>query len=140
MTAFVDSTQGNLYVNGSRVGKVRGFSISGEAEPLETTTLDDYVRTYATGRRRYQGSCNLFYYETDQKKVEGSALIGSILKSGNTPSAGKCRLKFEVQNRALEFDAIVTTVETGLSAGGIMMAAINFVVTGQLIDASLGGE
>lgn len=138
MTGFFDSTQGKLFVNGSRIGRVRSLSISGEAEPLETTTLEDYARKYASGRKRFQGSCNVFYYETDAKALEGKDLIGSVFTTSGT-YASKCRMRFEAQGRAMEFDAIVTAVDTGLSTGGIMMAAINFVVTGKLVEASLGG-
>jgi len=139
MGKFYTGIEGSLSVDGVKVGKVRDWRFSGEAEALEVTTLGDYARSYTLGRQSHGGSCSLFWYANDQGTLEAKPLLGSILRTGRVDPDKKYRLRLTSSNLAYEFDAVITTVETGAQAGDVIQAGISFTVCGELLAVNLGG-
>lgn len=139
MGKFYSGIQGSLSVDGVKVGKVRDWSLTGEVEALEATTLDDFARTDLPGRQRYSGNCTLYWYANDEGNVEGSSLINSLLRIDAVDKNVRPRLTLSSLNLTYELDALVTSIETGAEAGGVMSAAISFLGQGPLIQANPGG-
>ena len=140
MGKIYSGIEGGLVVDGLKVGKVRDWSIAGAIASLETTTLADYMPTYRAGRQEYSGSCKLYYYRNAAGTVEGQALFGAVLRTGHVDPDQKHRFKLVAGDRSLEFDALVTSVGLGAEQGDVMSADVSFVVSGPLIEASLGGS
>ena len=132
--------EGSLFVDGAKVGKVKSWDLAGSAETLPTTTLGDYAPTYRYGRQSYDGSCTLYYYRNEADSIEGKTLFGAVLRTGKIDTAQKHRLKLVAGDRSLEFDALVTSVGLGAEQGDVMSADVSFVVSGPLIEASMGGS
>jgi hypothetical protein len=132
--------EGSLFVDGQKVGKVRNWTFDGDAEALETTTLGDYAPTYRYGRQSYAGSCTLYYYRNEADSIEGKTLFGTVLRTGKIDPDQKHRFKLVAGDRSLEFDALVTSVGLGAEQGDVMSADVSFVVSGPLIEASMGGS
>lgn len=138
MAKFYSGTDGRLSVDGVVVGKVRDWSFSGTKQALETTTLADNAATYCNGRQSYGGSCEVFYYEDANSQLSPKPLLSDVLRTTAATPNQKRRLVLSAGERKLEFDALITDVEIEASAGDVMSASISFVVSGQLIDASIG--
>ena len=132
--------EGSLFVDGAKVGKVKSWDLAGSAETLPTTTLGDYAPTYRYGRQSYDGSCTLYYYRNEADSIEGKTLFGTVLRTGKIDPDQKHRFKLVAGDRSLEFDALVTSVGLGAEQGAVMSADVSFVVSGPLIEASLGGS
>lgn len=139
MAKFYTGIEGSLSVDGVKIGKVRDWSFSGEADAIETTHLGEYGRQYIAGRQSHSGSCTLFWYANSDGAVEGRPLIGALLRTGHISPTERFTFRLESANVALEFQALVTRVETGVSPGSVMQASIGFVVCGELTEANLGG-
>jgi hypothetical protein len=139
MAKYYNGTDGSLSVDGVVIGKVRNWSFTGSVDALGTTTLADSAATYRSGRQSYSGSCDVLYYADGQGAVVSKPLLSDVLRTGAVAPSQKRRLVLAASARKLEFDAVITNVQIGASAGEVMQASISFVVTGQLVDASMGG-
>lgn len=142
MSKYLTGIDGTLYCDGAKVGRVSDWSFSGEVDALETTTLGDYARTFASGVQSYSGSCSVFCYEDDLGQLESFALTGDVLRTSATQYNSKHRLKLlvkgQAKDRAIECDVVITSVGVEASAGDVIKAEIEFVVTSGLIAAGLG--
>jgi hypothetical protein len=132
--------EGSLFVDGQKVGKVRKWTFDGDAEALETTTLGDYAPTYRYGRQSYAGRCTLYYYRNKTGVIEGKTLFGALLRTGRIDPDQKYRLRLVAADRSVEFDALITSFGIGAEQGDVMSADVSFVVSGPLIEASMGGS
>lgn len=139
MGRFYTGLEGSLTVNGVKIGKVRDWSFSGDAEAIETTHLGEYGRQYIAGRQSHAGSCSLFWYANSNGEIEGRPLIGALLRTGHVSPTERFTFRLESSNMALEFQALVTHVETGVSPGDVMQASVAFTVCGELSEVNLGG-
>lgn len=140
MAGFYSGIDGSLLVDGVAVGKVKQWDFRSDAEVLVTTTLSSAAPTYCHGRAGHNGSCTLLYYENPDASVDGRPLIGSLTRTGAVPTGQVFRLELVARQRSVVFDALVTSVRLSSLAGRVMEANIDFVVTGLLSEASLGGS
>ena len=132
--------EGSLFVDGAKVGKVKSWDLAGSAETLSTTTLGDYAPTYRYGRQAYSGSCTLYYYRNETGVIEGKTLFGALLRTGRIDPEQKYRLRLVAADRSVEFDALITSFSISATQGDVISADVSFVVSGPLIEASLGGS
>lgn len=139
MAKFYSGTDGRLSVDGVVIGKVSAWSFSGSKQALETTTLADSAATYCNGRQSYSGSCEVFYYADANGQLPSKPMLSDVLRTAAATPNQKRRLVLSAGERKLEFDALITDVGLEASAGEVMSASIAFVVSGQLVDASIGG-
>lgn len=139
MGKFYNGIEGSLSVDGAQIGKVRDWRFTADVEALDVTTLGDYSVNYMPGRQRYSGACNLYWYSTDEGKLESKPLVGAILTTGKVDPDKKYRLRLASSNLVYEFDALITNVSTGAQAGDVIQAGIAFNVCGPLRQVNLGG-
>jgi hypothetical protein len=78
--AFYSGLDGQLYLDGSKIGKVQNWSLNASQAVLETTSLEDTDRTLINGVRSMSGSCRVFYHSDGN----ASDFIDNIIKSGAT--------------------------------------------------------
>lgn len=140
MAKYYNGIEGKLSVDGVAIGRVASWDFSTEIEALDVTTLGDASKVYRTGRQSSSGSCAFFYYAAADGHIEARPLLSSLIRTGRVPTNQTYRLKLASADRSVEFDAVVTSVQTGASAGGVMQASVSFVATGPLLEASLGGN
>ena len=131
---------GALYADGNKVARVADWSLSAQAESLETTSLGDFARTYVYGKQGFSGSCTLYYYEDDAGKVNGAALLTDTLRTTQTPTepTHTIELRFDggASTRRVSFKALLQDVQIAASVGGVIQAQVSFTVTGALTAAS----
>jgi hypothetical protein len=66
--------------------------------------------------------------------------LSDVINTGGVPPDQKRRLELTAGDRKLSFDAVITDVAVAAEAGDVMRAAVSFVVSGPLVEASLGGS
>ena len=129
-----------LYVDGAKVGRVTAWSIDGNVDALETTTLGDFARSYMQGLEAYSGSLTLLYYENTSNAIEGSSLLEDVFRTTAAPTAThglELRLSNGSKTRSIGFKAVITSSSISASVGDIVTAELSFDVTGPLTTATV---
>ena len=133
---------GSLYADGNKVAKATSWSFNASADALKTTTLGDFANTYVYGVQSYTGSCSVLYYENDAGQVDGSVLMGDVLRTTQTPTDQTHELELRYENgaksHAIRFDCLLNSVTVSATAGEIITAQVTFTVTGALKASSVG--
>ena len=143
MAGFYSGKEGQLFIDGTQVAKVRSFSFSFNQAVLETVSLEDTDRTIIHGTRSYTGSASVYYYQETAGGGAGqlSTLINNIIKTGGSAGDGsnaestamtfKLRIKDgSTAGRFIEFQAIPTSFSITSSVGEVTAADISFEVNG----------
>ena len=123
--AFHSGRDGSLYVDGIRLARVAGWSLSGSVETLEVTNLGDNERNYIPGFKSAQGSATIFYHDDAPAK-----LLSKVFKTGAATEADKVRLSLRFGTKKVDFDAYINNADFSCQVGSVMQAAIGFTVTG----------
>lgn len=119
-------------------GKVTNWSLQGDLETLETTSLGDTVRSYAPGVQSFSGSATLLYYD-DGANNDARTLLQKVITTGavTSPVTLTLRLTEGGANRDVTLDAYITSATIGASVGEVSSAQISFQATGALTTASI---
>lgn len=132
--AFFSGLDGQLYLNGSKVGKVQNWSLNASQAVLETTSLEDTDRTLINGVRSMSGSCRVFYHSNG----DASDFIDNIIKSGAASSedgvatqSSSVLFKLHVNStKYVEVYAWITGVTIGTAVGEVTSVDVTFEVSG----------
>jgi len=139
MAKHFTGSDGALYVGGTRIAKVRNWSISGSVETLNVTRTDDTASKFIYGRQSYSGSCTALYYEDDASALEMSALLSNIIRTSGTSATATATLLLELaSNRQLQATVLFTQADISATTGDIVSVNLSFVVTGNLTVATMG--
>ena len=143
MAGFYSGKEGQLFIDGTQVAKVRSFSFSFNQAVLETVSLEDTDRTIIHGTRSYTGSASVYYYQDVAGGGAGqlSTLINNIIKTGSSAGDGanaestamtfKLRIKDgSTAGRFIEFQAIPSSFNITNAVGEVTAADISFEVNG----------
>ena len=143
MAGFYSGKEGELFVDGTKVAKVRSWSFTFNQAVLETVSLEDTDRTIIHGTRSYTGSASVYYYQDVAGGGAGqlSTLISNIIKTGSSAGDGanaestamtfKLRIKDgSTAGRFIEFQAIPTSFSITSAVGEVTAADISFEVNG----------
>lgn len=143
MAKVFTGRDGTLRVGNDDVAKVVNFSVQANLETLETTTLNENLRTYVPGVVGYTGSATLLYYKDDDDVFNTTSLLSKIYKTGSSgiSSSDTVLLKFRVDDsgakKQINMNAYVTSASFGAATGDIVRAEIAFQGTGQLTSVSI---
>ncbi len=150
MAGFYSGKEGQLFVDGTKVAKVRSWSFTFNQAVLETVSLEDTDRTIIHGTRSYTGSASVYYYQETAGGGAGqlSTLINNIMKQGSGVGDGtndestamtfKLRIKDgSSAGRFIEFQAIPTSFSITSTVGEVTAADISFEVNGAPIGLAL---
>jgi hypothetical protein len=139
MAKHFTGADGALYVGGTRIAKVRNWSISGSVETLNVTRTDDTASKFIYGRQSYSGSCTAYYYEDDASALEMSALLSNIIRTTGTTATATATLLLELaSNRQIQATVLFTQADISATTGDIVSVNLSFVVTGNLTVATMG--
>ena len=143
MAGFYSGKEGQLFIDGTQVAKVRSFSFSFNQAVLETVSLEDTDRTIIHGTRSYTGSASVYYYQDVAGGGAGqlSTLISNIIKTGSSAGDGanaeSTAMTFKLiikdgstAGRFIEFQAIPTNLNITNAVGEVTAADISFEVNG----------
>ena len=132
-----------MQISGATIAKVVNFSVQSNLETLETTTLNEHIRSYSPGVLGYSGSATLLYYKDDNNKFNTTSLLNKLYKTGTSgvSSSDTVELTFRwvdgTDNNDIKLTAYVTSANIGASTGDIVRAEIGFQGTGALSTVTI---
>ena len=139
MAKHFTGADGALYVGGTRIAKIRNWSISGSVETLNVTRTDDTASKFIYGRQSYSGSCTALYYEDDASALEMSTLLSNIIRTSGTTATATATLLLELAStRQIQATVLFTQADITASTGDIVSVNLSFVVSGNLAVATMG--
>ena len=143
MAKVYSGRDGVLQVGGTTLAKVVNFQLSSNLETLETTTLNEHIRSYSPGVAGYSGSATLLYYKEDDGSRNTTSILNKLYKTGpdGVSNSDTVELTFrwidgEINND-IQLTAYITSASIGASTGDIVRAEIAFQATGQLDVVSI---
>tara|TARA_R100000900_G_scaffold144944_1_gene129790 strand:- start:546 stop:983 length:438 start_codon:yes stop_codon:yes gene_type:complete len=138
MSKVYSGRDGVMQLSGSTLAKVVSFSVQSNLETLETTTLNENLRTYIPGVSSYSGSATLLYYKDASESVNTTNLLNKLYKTGpdGVSSSDTVDLTFRwidgSDNNDIRLNAYITSASIGAATGDIVRAEISFQGTGEL--------
>ena len=143
MAKVYTGRDGVLQVAGTTVAKVSSFSVQANLETLETTTLNENIRSYVPGVVGYTGSCSLLYYKEDSGTINTTSLLSALVKTGSAgvTSSDTVDLTFRwvdgTDTNDIKINAYVSSATMGAATADLVRAEISFIGTGELLAATI---
>jgi hypothetical protein len=143
MAKVYTGRDGVMQLAGVTLAKVVSFSLQSNLETLETTTLNEHIRSYSPGVSGYSGSATLLYYKDDNGNFNTTDLLNKLYKTGTSgvSSSDTVELTFRwidgADNNDIKLTAYVTSANIGASTGDIVRAEIGFQGTGALSTVTI---
>ena len=131
-TTYYSGKDGSLTFDGSQIAKVTTWSLTANVEAIETTVLSENSRTYTPGIRDASGSCSVLYYDTAPV-----SLIQRVIGITAPTDLNKYRMILGFGGKVIEFDCIITSAELACSVGEVMIATVQFTMTGDFVSLTL---
>jgi hypothetical protein len=141
MAKIFTGKDGRLLLDDIEQMKVTNWSMTGNLEMLETTSLGDSQRSYCPGVQDFSGSATLLYYNDGTGRNDAATALRKVLRidgvsSGDTVDM-RLRLVEGTSNQEVQLATYITSVSFGASVGEVSSAQINFQGTGALTAVTL---
>jgi|TARA_B100000035_G_scaffold56657_5_gene45025 hypothetical protein len=129
--AVFTGQDGVLVFNGQTQVRVRNWSFTSNVDTLETTDLGDGARSYRAGLKTATATCTIMYHD------DNSTLQSILATAVNTTTPTSHRLELRWDDKDLDFNAFITSVNVTCSVGEVMTADLSFQMTGDYLDIDL---
>ena len=143
MAKVYTGRDGVLQLGGTTLAKVVSFQLTSDLETLETTTLNEHIRSYSPGVAGYSGSATLLYYKDDDGNFNTADILNKLYKTGTdgVSSRDTVELTFRwvdgTDNNDIKLTAYITSASIGAATGDIVRAEIAFQGTGSLSTVTI---
>lgn len=141
MAKIYTGRDGRLLIDGLEQVKVTNWSMTGNLETLETTSLGDSQRTYVPGVQEFSGSATILYYNDGTGRNDAATALKKVLKIAGVTSSDtvdfRLRLVEGNTNHDVRLTAYITSVSFGASVGEVSSAQISFQGTGALTEVTI---
>jgi len=143
MAKVYTGRDGVMQLSGTTLAKVVSFQLQANLETLETTTLNENIRSYTPGISGYSGSATLLYYKDDSNNINTTDLLNKLYKTGTTgvSSSDTVELTFRwvdgADNNDIKLTAYITSASIGAATGDIVRAEVSFQGTGALSTVTI---
>jgi hypothetical protein len=141
MAKVYTGRDGRLLIDGTEQIKVSSWSLTGNLETLETTTLGDSQRTYTPGVQEFSGSVSILYYNDGTGRNDAARALKKVLKISGVSDSDTVDMRLRLVEGAINHDvrlaAYITSVSFGASVGEITRADISFQATGALTEVTI---
>ena len=143
MAKVYTGRDGVMQLAGTTLAKVVSFTLQGNVETLDTTTLGDNIRSYTPGIAGYSGSATLLYYKDADGNFNTTDLLNKLYKTGTAgvSSTDTVELTFRWvdgdDNNDIKLTAYITSASIGAATGDIVRAEISFQGTGALSTVTI---
>tara|TARA_R100001443_G_scaffold40439_1_gene53889 strand:+ start:506 stop:943 length:438 start_codon:yes stop_codon:yes gene_type:complete len=144
MAKVYSGRDGVLQLSGTTLAKVVSFSVQSNLETLETTALNEHIRSYSPGVVGYSGSATLLYYKDADGNVNTTNLLNKLYRTdtNGVSSSDTVELTFRwidgADNNDITLTAYITSASIGAATGDIVRAEISFQGTGELNTVTVG--
>mgnify|MGYP007073297714 CR=1 FL=1 len=95
MAKVYTGRDGVMQLSGTTLAKVVSFSLQASLETLETTTLNEHLRSYSPGISGYSGSATLLYYKDDDGTFNTTNLLNKLYKTGTSGVSSSDTVEFD---------------------------------------------
>jgi hypothetical protein len=143
MAKVYTGRDGIMQLGGTTLAKVVSFQLSSNLETLETTTLNEHIRSYSPGVAGYSGGATLLYYKDDDDTFNTTDILNKLYKTGTdgVSSDDTVELTFRwvdgTDNNDIKLTAYITSASIGAATGDIVRAEIAFQGTGALSTVTI---
>jgi hypothetical protein len=141
MAKIYTGRDGRLLLDGLEQVKVTNWSMTGNLETLETTSLGDSQRTYVPGVQEFSGSATLLYYNDGTGRNDAAVALKKVLKIAGVTDSDTVDLRLRLvegnANHDVRLTAYITSVSFGASVGEVSSAQISFQGTGALSEVTI---
>jgi len=141
MAKVFTGRDGRLLIDGTEQIKVTNWSLTGNLETLETTSLGDSQRTYVPGVQEFSGSATLLYYNDGAGRNDAATALKKVLRVTGVSSSDTIDMRLRLVDGATNSDvrltAYITSVSFGASVGEVSSAQISFQGTGALTAVTI---
>jgi hypothetical protein len=141
MAKIYTGRDGRLLIDGLEQVKVTNWSVTGNLETLETTSLGDSQRTYVPGVQEFNGSATLLYYNDGTGRNDAATALKKLLKISGVTDSDTVDLRLRLvegnANHDVRLTAYITSVSFGASVGEVSSAQISFQGTGALSEVTI---
>jgi len=141
MAKVYTGRDGRLLIDGTEQIKVSSWSMTGNLETLETTTLGDSQRTYTPGVQEFSGSASILYYNDGTGRNDAATALKKVLRVAGVSASDTVDLRLRLvegtTNQGVRLTAYITSVSFGASVGEISRADISFQGTGALTEVTI---
>jgi hypothetical protein len=141
MAKIFTGKDGRLLLDGMEQIKVTNWSLTGNLEMLETTSLGDNQRSYCPGVQDFSGSATLLYYNDGTGRNDAALALRKVLRIGGVSEGDTVDMRLRLvegnTNHDVRLATYITSVSFGASVGEVSSAQINFQGTGALSEVTL---
>jgi hypothetical protein len=141
MAKVYTGRDGRLLIDGTEQIKVTNWSMTGNLETLETTSLGDSQRTYVPGVQDFSGSATILYYNDGTGRNDAATALKKVLKIDSVSESDTVDLRLRLvegsTNHDVRLTAYITSVSFGASVGEVSSAQISFQGTGALTEVTI---
>ena len=143
MAKVYTGRDGKMVIGDKAVAKVVNFQLSANLETLETTTVNEHIRSYSPGVVGYSGSATLLYYKDDDGTFNTTDLLNKLYKTGKSGVASDDTILLMFRwtdgdsKNDIKLNAYVTSASISTSTGDIVRAEISFQGTGELSKVTI---
>jgi len=117
---------------GTNVTEVTSWSISSEANVLETSAMGDTFRTFSTGLKTWEGSADIIWTDSAD-----SGSVDTLFQVGDTGTIFCYPLASDT-DMVIKGDVVVTSIEYTQDLEDVMRASVSLQGTGTLtVDNNL---
>jgi hypothetical protein len=141
MAKIFTGKDGRLLLDGVEQIKVTNWSLTGNLEMLETTSLGDSQRNYCPGVQDFSGSATLLYYNDGTGRNDAALALRKVLRIDGINQSDTVDMRLRLvegnTNHDVRLATYITSVSFGASVGEVSSAQINFQGTGALTAVTL---
>lgn len=141
MAKVYTGRDGRLLIDGTEQIKVTNWSMTGNLETLETTSLGESQRTYVPGVQEFNGSATILYYNDGTGRNDAATALRKVLRVAGVEDADTVTMRLRLiegsTNHDVAMTAYITSVSFGASVGEVSSAQISFQGTGALTEVTL---
>lgn len=144
MAHLYTGRDGYMMVGNAKVAKVTSFSLQGDLELLDVTSLEDSVKRFVPGLQSFSGTASIMYYRESANGTQTTAsLLDSFFSRGGSGVVDPVRLSFRFADKDgqglknITVEAFITSMSLGASVGEVSSAQISFTARDTLSDVSL---
>jgi hypothetical protein len=131
MAKVYTGRDGALLIGGTTAGKVVNWSLEGQADVLDTTSLADDFRTYELGMRSFTGSATLLFYANDAGRNDAEVLLKAAKAGTKTSLILRLGATGTPTLKDTSISCIITSYSFGAAVGELVQASISFTVSGE---------
>jgi hypothetical protein len=142
MSQVYSGKDGYLLINGVEQLKVTKWMLNGSLEMLETTTLEQYQKTFVPGVQEFSGTASLLYYTDESGRNDAATALRKVLRVDGVKDGDIVVLTLRLSGtdslaHDISIAAYVTGVTFNASVGEVSAADIVFQGSGALYEAAL---